>query len=413
MKYTTLSTGTSGGYMGSLDEIFERALKSRIFKNREILLPDYIPEELPHRDNQILRLGGVLAPALAGFRPSNVFIYGLTGTGKTAVTKYVLRRLTIKADKKVIHAYVNCRQVSTNYRVLAELVRSLGRSVPFTGLSTTEVLKRFVETLEKSRKIMIVVLDEVDYLVKKSGDNILYYLTRLNTDLRLSKLSVIGITNDLKFTEYLDPRVKSSLGEEELVFPPYTSSELRDILTMRAREAFYPRVLEEGVIPLCAAIAAKQNGDCRLALDLLLKAAEIAERNGKTKVTEDDVRRAQREIEKNLAIDVIRSMPLHVKLVLLAVFLMEKEKFRNITTGELYNKYKELARKLRVDPVTQRRVSEIINELDMLGLVNAKVVSMGRYGRTKRIKLSVSDKCITEGLYEDITLGSLLKALIR
>lgn len=397
----------------SLDEIFERALKSRIFKNREILLPDYVPEELPHRDKQILRLGGVLAPALAGFRPSNVFIYGLTGTGKTAVTKYVLRRLTVKADKRVVYAYVNCRQVSTNYRVLAELVRSLGRSVPFTGLSTTEVLKRFVETLERSRRIMIVVLDEVDYLVKKSGDSILYYLTRLNTDLRLSKLSVIGITNDLKFTEYLDPRVKSSLGEEELVFPPYTSSELRDILMMRAREAFYPGVLEDGVIPLCAAIAAKQNGDCRLALDLLLKAAEIAERDVKSKVTEDDVRRAQREIEKNLAVDVIRSMPLHVKLVLLAVFLMERERFRNITTGELYNKYKELALKLRIDPVTQRRVSEIINELDMLGLVNAQVVSMGRYGRTKRIKLSVSDRCVMEGLYEDISLGSLLKTLMK
>jgi len=397
----------------SLDEIFERALKSRIFKNREILLPDYVPEELPHRDKQILRLGGVLAPALAGFRPSNVFIYGLTGTGKTAVTKYVLRRLTVKADKRVVYAYVNCRQVSTNYRVLAELVRSLGRSVPFTGLSTTEVLKRFVETLERSRRIMIVVLDEVDYLVKKSGDSILYYLTRLNTDLRLSKLSVIGITNDLRFTEYLDPRVKSSLGEEELVFPPYTSSELRDILMMRAREAFYPGVLEDGVIPLCAAIAAKQNGDCRLALDLLLKAAEIAERDGKSKVTEDDVRRAQREIEKNLAVDVIRSMPLHVKLVLLAVFLMERERFRNITTGELYNKYKELALKLRIDPVTQRRVSEIINELDMLGLVNAQVVSMGRYGRTKRIKLSVSDRCVMEGLYEDISLGSLLKTLMK
>ena len=397
----------------TLDEIFERALKSRIFRNREILLPDYVPEELPHRDKQILRLGSVLAPALAGFRPSNVFIYGLTGTGKTAVTKYVLRKLSVKADKRIVYAYVNCRQVSTNYRVLAELVRSLGKNVPFTGLSTAEVLKRFVSTLERSRKIMIVVLDEVDYLVKKSGDSILYYLTRLNTDLSFSKLSVIGITNDLRFTEYLDPRVKSSLGEEELVFPPYTSSELRDILMMRAKEAFYPGVLEEGVIPLCAAIAAKQNGDCRLALDLLLKAAEIAERDGRSNVTEDDVKRAQREIEKNLAVDVIRSMPLHVKLVLLAVFLMERERFRNITTGELYNKYKELALKLRIDPVTQRRVSEIINELDMLGLVNAQVVSMGRYGRTKRIKLSVSERCVVEGLYEDLTLGSLLKELIR
>ncbi len=393
----------------SLDEIFERALRSRIFKNREILLPDYVPDELPHRDKQILKLGSILAPALAGFRPSNVFIYGLTGTGKTAVTKYVLRRLERKASERVAYAYVNCRQNNTNYRVLAELVRALGRPVPFTGLSTAEVLRRFVEALERSRRVMIVVLDEVDYLVKSSGDGVLYYLTRLNADLSSSKLSVVGVTNDLRFTEYLDPRVKSSLGEEELVFPPYTSSELEDILRMRAREAFYPGVLEEGVIPLCAAMAAKQNGDCRLALDLLLKAAEIAERDGRSKVTEDDVRRAQREIERNLAIDVIRSMPLHVKLVLLAVYFMQREGYRNITTGELYNKYRELARRISVDPVTQRRVSEIINELDMLGLVNAQVVSMGRYGRTKRIRLSVSERCVLEGMSEDLTLSSLLR----
>lgn len=395
----------------SLDEVFERVLKTRIFKNREILLPDYVPDELPHRDKQIMKLGSIVAPALAGFRPSNVFIYGLTGTGKTAVTKYVLRKLHEKASGRVLYVYINCRQHDTNYRVLTELTRALGRSVPFTGLSTAEVLRRFIDALEKTRRVMIVVLDEIDYLVKKSGDSVLYHLTRLNSDLNYSKLSVIGITNDLKFTEYLDPRVKSSLGEEELVFPPYTSSELEDILRMRAKEAFYPGVLEDSVIPLCAAIAAKQNGDCRLALDLLLKAAEIAEREGRNKVLEDDVRRAQKEIEKNLAVDVIRSMPLHVKLVLFAIYLMEKEGVRNITTGELYNKYKTVAKQIGIDPVTQRRVSDIINELDMLGVVNAKVVSLGRYGRTKRIKLSVSEKCVIEGLSEDITLYELLRSM--
>ncbi len=393
----------------SLDEIFERALKSRIFVNREILLPDYVPDELPHRDLQIERLASILAPALAGSRPSNVFVYGLTGTGKTAVIKYVLRHLVSKANNTVVFAYINCKQSDTNYRVLAELIRALGRGVPFTGLSTAEVLKRFRDSLDSRRRIMIAVLDEIDCLIKKTGDDILYYLTRMNMDLHNSRLSIIGITNDLKFTEYLDARVKSSLGEEELVFPPYTGFELEDILRRRAKEAFRKEALDDSVIPLCAAIAAKQNGDCRLALDLLLKAAEIAEREGTGKVLEEHVRKAQREIEKNLAVDIISSMPLHVKLVLLSVYVLEGRGKRSITTGEVYETYKGLAAKIGVDPVTQRRVSDIINELDVLGVVNARVVSMGRYGRTKVIKLSVNRNSVAEGLREDLTISSLLE----
>jgi len=396
-----------------LDNIFERFINSKIFKNREKLLPDYIPDKLPHRDEQIKRLATILAPALAGSRPSNVFIYGLTGTGKTAVSRYVLNRLTRKGGDSIIYIYINCRQNDTNYRVLAELARSIGIRIPFTGLATSEVKKRVLNGLERRGKIVIVVLDEIDHLVKKSGDDVLYFLTRINEQLKNSKLSVIGITNDLKFMEFLDARVKSSLGEEELVFPPYNNRELEDILRRRAEEAFHEGALEEGVIPLCAAIAARQNGDCRLALDLLLKAAEIAERQGESTVREEHVRLAQKEVEKNLAVDVIKTMPLHVKLVLAAVYMLTRENVKNLTTGLIYNKYVYLSRIMGIEPVTQRRVSDIINELDMLGVINARVVSLGRYGRTKIIKLSVSSKSIEEGLKEDLFMLGLTEMMAK
>ncbi len=390
-----------------LGSLFDRFKVSRIFKRRELLLPDYVPDYLPHRDQQIYRLGLVLAPILSGSRPSNVFIYGLTGTGKTAVTKYVLRELKKKAGGTVTYAYVNCRHTDTSYRVIAELAQAVGQRVPFTGLSTSEVFRRFVKGLERRKRFMLVVLDEIDYLVKRKGDDVLYFLTRINDQLSVSKVSVIGITNDLRFMDFLDARVKSSLGEEELVFPPYTSRELEDILRMRAEQAFQPGVLENDVIPLCAAIAARQNGDCRLALDLLLKAADIAERLGEIKVRGEHVRLAQKEIEKNLAIDLIKSMPLHVKLVLVSVLILHKKGVKVITTGSIYDQYTKLARRVGVEPVTQRRVSDIINELDMLGVINAQVVSLGRYGRTKRIKLSVSESSVKEGLKEDLALGDL------
>ncbi|MEM0093396.1 MAG: ORC1-type DNA replication protein [Thermofilum sp.] len=394
----------------SIEEIFEKYVESRIFKEREKLLPDYVPEELPHRDEQIVKLASILAPALRGSRPSNVFIYGLTGTGKTAVTKLVLRKLKERASQSVDYAYVNCRQNNTSYRVLAELAKHVGLRIPFTGLALGEVMKRLLQGLERRKMMLIVVLDEIDNLVKRQGDDVLYFLTRVNENLSSSRVSVIGITNDLKFTEFLDARVKSSLGEEELVFPPYTAVQLEDILRRRAQEALHDGVVSDEVLRRVAAIAARQNSDCRLALDILLKAADLADREGAARITLEHVERARNEIEKNLAVDVIKTMPLHVKLVLASIYLLSRSggsKF--ITTGLVYDKYRELSSKIGIEPVTSRRVSDILNELDVVGIINAKVISLGRYGRTKVISLGVPPRNVEEGLASDVILHSVLE----
>jgi cell division control protein 6 len=394
----------------SIEEIFERYVESKIFKDREKLLPDYVPEELPHRDEQILKLASILAPALRGSRPSNVFIYGLTGTGKTAVTKYVLRKMKEKAPQTVEYAYINCRQNNTSYRVLAELAKHVGVKIPFTGLALGEVMKRLLQGLERRRYVLIVVLDEIDNLVKRQGDDVLYFLTRVNENLSSSKVSLIGITNDLKFTEFLDARVKSSLGEEELVFPPYSAAQLEDILRRRAKEALHEGVADDEVLRRVAAIAARQNSDCRLALDILLKAADIADREGASRITLEHVEKARNEIEKNLAVDIIKTMPLHVKLVLASIYLLSRsDSARMITTGLIYDKYKELVGKVGIEPVTSRRVSDIINELDMTGIINAKVISLGRYGRTKVVSLGVPARNVEEGLMSDLILRSLIE----
>lgn len=394
-----------------LDELFARIMRSQVFENRELLRPDYIPDELPHREKQILTIAKILAPILQDQRPSNMFLYGLTGTGKTAVAKYVLESIKRREEVsgKILTAYVNCRYEDTDYRILATLNEAIGIHVPFTGLATAEVYKRYVNGLEEKNITMIVVLDEIDALVKKGGDEILYKLTRVNMELKRSKVCVIGITNDLKFTEFLSARVLSSLGEEEIVFPPYTAPELEDILRKRSEKAFKSNVLDEGVISLCAALAAKEHGDARRALDLLRIAGEIAEREGHKRVTIDHVRQAYREIEKDRVIEALSSLPLHSKIILTAIYILQiKMNKRENTTGEIYEVYKNFCEKMAIDPLTQRRIGDLINELDMLGIINAKVVSKGRYGRTKTIKLSISEKSIREGLFKDEKISKLL-----
>ncbi|MFW5950359.1 MAG: cell division control protein Cdc6, partial [archaeon] len=448
-----------------------------IFENKEVLRPSYTPHELPHRNDQINRMATILVSALRGETPSNILIYGKTGTGKTASAKFVSQELESTSQKYDVPCeveYINCEVTDTQYRVLAQLANTfieknqrvisdrLDRlrdlrsavddhngadvddtpgttntnptntnptntnptntnptnntagvadavddqgsfahtgaladtefatledlderieeletdademeEVPMTGWPTDRVYSTFFEAVDYHERVVVIMLDEIDKLVEKSGDDTLYNLSRMNSELDRSRISIMGISNDLKFTDFLDPRVKSSLGEEEIVFPPYDANQLRDILQHRADIAFKQDALTDDVIPLCAAFAAQEHGDARRALDLLRTAGELAERSQAEFVAEKHVRQAQDKIELDRVVEVVRTLPTQSKIVLFAVILLEKNGVHNINTGEVFNIYKRLCEEIDADVLTQRRVTDLISELDMLGIVNA------------------------------------------
>jgi archaeal cell division control protein 6 len=392
-----------------LDDVFESFVNGvRLFKDREVLRHDYLPEKLPHREQQIRLLGETVAPVLKAARCSNIFIYGKTGTGKTAVTKYVLSHLESKAKEygaQVKFCYINCRMTGSEYRVFAHLSQNLGMTIPFTGLSAGEVFDRFRGVLDSSRIIFIIVLDEIDALIKDRGDAFMYELTRINETLHNSKVAIIGISNDLRLKEFLDPRVFSSLSEEELVFRPYDASELRNILLERSKLSFQEGVLSDSALSICSALAAAEHGDARRALDLLRVAGEVAERQGAKIITEEHVRQAEKHIEHNRVVEALKNLTLHSKLVLLSVYHLNKP---NATTGEIYDVYNELCSEMGSGLLTQRRLGTLINELDSMGLVNARVVSMGRYGRTKKIRLEISRSLIKDVFADDNRFSRLI-----
>lgn len=383
-----------------------------MFVNKEILRHSYTPSELPHRENEIKQLATILAPSLKGETPSNILIYGKNGTGKTIVTKFVCELLidTVKKNNNlypVSPIYLNCEVTDTQYRILANLAKEFGERIPFTGWPTDKVYNTFKRAVDKKKQCIIIVLDEIDKLVGKNGDNIIYNLTRMNSELENARVSIIGISNDLRFTNYLDPRVQSSLSEEEIVFSPYNARQLEDILRQRAEMAFKEGVLDEFVIPLCAALAAREHGDARKALDLLRVAGEVAERENAEKVTEYHVRKANEKIEADNIVEAVRTLPTQSKVLLYSVILLEERGVKTLTTGEVYDTYKRLCKFLSIDTLTQRRVSDLISELDLLGILNSRVVSKGRYGRTKEIKLEVSPVGIKLVLEDDIRLRNL------
>ena len=394
-----------------LSNIFEKALTGKsIFINRQVLRSDFIPEKLPFREEQINIIGHIFAPILQDSKPSNLLLYGKTGSGKTAVAKYVISKFdeTTKQHNKLISlAYSNARLAGSEYRVLVDLAHSLDMDMPLTGLPISEVLQRIYNNISNNNLKVIFIIDEIDYLAKhakNSNDDMLYSLTRSSEHLKQGFISLIGISNDLHFKAFLDPRVLSSLNEEEILFPPYTVNQLSNILKERTQKAFSSQTVPLSTINLCAALAGSEHGDARRAIELLRVAGELAERCDDVTVHEKHVKEASMKIDNDRVYQAVKTLPLHEKTVLKAVTSNKQ----NSTTGDVYNKYQTLTKKIGIEPLTQRRISGLLSELDTQGLINASIINQGRHGRTKKISSVVSDNVINEIFEDDPVAKSLL-----
>ncbi len=399
-----------------LGGIFDSVIKNSLFKNKTILQSNYSPDSIPHREKQIENVASIMAPVLRGERCSNLFLYGKTGTGKTLSVLYVKDEILKKAKEigtDVRIEYLNCKlkKVSdTEYRILAALIEQLGGTIPSTGLPTQQVYSRFIELIDSKKQLIVIIFDEIDHAIKKISDNFIYTLLRLNSELSQAQISIIGVSNDITFLDNIDPRVRSSLGEEEILFPTYNAVQLQDILKERCETAFKEDVVDEGVISKCSALAAREHGDARRALDLLRVAGELAERAGEKKISEKYLDEANKKIERDKILDLVETQPTQCQIVLYSILKLTEESNNSsdkklFYTGDVYNFYQELCSKLKLEVLTQRRVSDIIADFDMLGLINAMVISKGRHGRTKEIKLAISSNLL--GKVKEILKDSL------
>lgn len=384
----------------TLKEIFDqyKEKEPKIFKNKEALTEKFLPHHIIHRDQEIAQLGRILAPAIRGEKISNTFVFGTVGTGKTLSTRHVAGELEREAARVRV-VYLNCkmkRVSDTEYRLVAELCRRLGKEVPATGLPTDHVYTAFFSLLEEQKAHVVLILDEIDNIVKKIGDDVLYSLIRANQDLKKSTLSIIGISNDASFTERLDPRVKSSLSEEEVIFPPYNAAQLQDILLERAGLAFHDGVLERGAVGKAAALAAQEHGDARKALDLLRVAGELVERQGSSRVGLEHIDAADQKLDTDRMTEIVRGQTKQSQAVLAAILRLREEGQEAIQTGDVFSYYEKIVSRRGLKPLTQRRVQDLINELDMLGVIKAPVVSKGRYGRTREIRVALDSQVLSK-----------------
>jgi len=393
--------------MQSLNDMLS---ESRIFANREALSPHFMPKRLVSRSKEINNIERALAPSLKGERGRNLFIYGKTGTGKTSCTKYVLEEVKGIPNTRAKISYINCKIYNSRYRVLNKIVSDHLPTYAKRGYGTVDLYEKITNWIEEDNKILVAILDEVD--IVKDLDDLIYTLTRINSDIRAGGVTMIGIANKVSFKETLDPRSLSTLYESELVFPPYYANELYEIIKDRADIGFKANVINEDILHFIAAAAAREGGDARLSLKILSKVGEIADEKGSEKVTMKDAEEASKLADSDIVYELIGTLPEHHKLVLYSIALLTQSggSYKKLTdgvdtylfSGEVYGRYKSLTESMHKDPKSERWYRKYLSELEMQGLVASFESGKGIRGHTKLIKLLYPPQKTKEVLESEI-----------
>ncbi|MGM0405512.1 MAG: Cdc6/Cdc18 family protein [Thermoplasmatota archaeon] len=380
---------------------------SKIIKDHKKLSFDYVPKELPNRDKQIQRLFTLFKGVVDSDISQNAFLHGSVGTGKTATAKRFCMDFKDYAHdegKKLEYVFVNCRRSSNNGQVMWKIISKFDKGFPDRGFSVGEMMEILNKHIKKKGVHLVVILDEVDVLIKKEGSELIYLFSRFDDESLTPKGSVsLILISQKNALEFLEEGALSSFKRGNRVnFPRYDSDELYDILDQRSLLALYPDSIGDEELKLLSDIASKR-GDARLGIELMEKSALLSEEKGEDKIDAEGIRRAKAEVDPHFTENRIRSLNDQERVILLAATRRLKNKAYT-TTGELEEQYKVTAEEYGLTPLGHTQFWKYIKSLTKEGLLDSKTVSIGS-GRTTKITVSDIPAKVLESKLETMIEG--------
>jgi len=382
--------------------------ESFIFKDRTKLSPRYIPKELPHREKQIdllKRIFSNLKNDPDKYPLTILQIIGQAGIGKTSTLIRFGNLLkeelaNNKINSKIV--YINLKlQGGNKYAIYKYMLGCIAPELPAQGLSAEEMLRQMIDYLDNTSSYALIILDEIDYLIKISKDiGIIYDLTRLNEfnpNKRCNVKGVIFIARSIEFYEKLDEAELSSLGRVPIEFPTYTIEQVSDILVQRSVEAVHKEVISTDIIDWISRIiiSPEINGDIRYALDLLTYAGNIAENEGTKKILLDQVKRVHEQIYKGITDEDIKDLSKEQIVVLLAIIRGLRIKKRDhVELKEIRMQVLDISEENKIKKLD---VEDVLTELDTKKII--------RIHSLKKISLLSASIDKLEKILEDIING--------
>ena len=360
-----------------------------VFHNEDALREEYEPNEILEREEEEEEFLNTLKSVTSGSRPSNIFVYGQTGLGKTLATRMMLRELkedvTEMEDISLELVWENCHD-NTSYQTAVSFVNQLrdtDEKIKGSGYATSAVHDMLWQAVRESDKTHIIfVLDEVDGIAEDGDNKLLYQIGRANAeeDLGGTKVSLVGISNNFTFRDNLDPRVRECLCESEIHFSPYNAYQLRSIVTQRVTEAFKEGVISEGAIPKIAAKTAQDTGSARHAIDMLHEAGLLARQRGLEYIDDDLVDDAAAAVQRGRIMDELRSLTQQSHYVLWAIITLEKDGNTPASTSEIYSKYRTIANIHNSSVQSKRTIHNRLSDLSLGGFLSFRQVNKGKGG---------------------------------
>ena len=388
-------------------DYFEDLLKKpSLFKNESKLDNNYVPKRLPHRDKELSLLSQLFLALITN--PNSIsrkiLIIGKTGIGKTATIKLFGEMLVNVAQKRsgdIKYVHINCRKERTSYKVLIKIVRALNNNFPKRGYSPQDLLEIIVDIIKDQNLHLLIVLDELSYLISKGGD-LIYSLTRINDDAFNARqhISIIGIARDISCLSGLDTSTLSTLQRNIIYFNNYNKEPLFEILKYRAEISLKDNIISDKLIQIITDLV-YQSGDIRYGLNLLWKSTKIAENQNLKYITIESIRLANQDIVPFSTLDIVKDMPTQ-KIILLLAIINSLDKCGGIHTSvrEITESYLILCENLGIQPRSHSQLWNYFQEFKKEYLITMEIISESIKGR--KAQITVQDIPISK--YKELLL---------